>query len=70
MLFNPFLSWIRPPFLDAFRSHTPGKGKLISKLFPTVDAMGFTISQRCELPRPKGRGFPLHRQYLHHGYVM
>ena len=20
----------------------------------------------CELPRPEGRGFPLHRQYLHH----
>jgi hypothetical protein len=23
-----------------------------------------------ELPRPEGRGFPLHRQYLHHCYVM
>lgn len=23
-----------------------------------------------ELPRPEGRGFPRHRQNLHHGYVM
>jgi hypothetical protein len=26
--------------------------------------------KRSELPRPKGRGFPRHRQYLHHGYVI
>ena len=32
--------------------------------------ISFWTGSICELPRPEGRGFPRHRQNLHHGYVV
>jgi hypothetical protein len=37
----------------------------ISVFVPEMDVASI-LTDYCELPRPKGHGFPLHRQNLHH----
>ncbi|MCK9343042.1 MAG: hypothetical protein M0P33_03935 [Massilibacteroides sp.] len=46
------------------------KGLIVEKEYEWDIEYYVRIDTTCELPRPKGRGFLLHGQYLHHREVM
>jgi hypothetical protein len=60
--------------LDEDRAITRGLMKLSERCLARIlenEPDIYTLEDlTSELPRPEGRGFPLHRQNLHHDYVM